>query len=172
LFDLALSTTGDLIFEQNTDKIPPLKISFFVSQSKPLKIQFDTDSCFPANRASNALGISFDIDTIPNNKRAILVYDVQAMVQLIEFRLNTPEGQIVDRDSIGSKLELVKHLPLYDTQVQALATSYVKTAIADIMPNAVVEATPVIDTDNGYSQCLNILIYDNGILIFKYQIKE
>lgn len=172
MFDLALSKNGDILFEQNVDKTMPLKISFFISKANPLRVSFYTDECFPANKPVGALAISFEIEDTPGDKKGVVLSEEQAMAQLIEFRLNSAKGQILDRESIGSQLEYVKHKPLHDSVIQTLAMTYVKEAIADIMPNAEVNVEAAITYDGGYSQGLNIYIYNEGLLIFKYQLKE
>jgi hypothetical protein len=168
LFDLALTEKGDLVFKQNTQKENPLKISFIVGKAKAFKIGFQIEDC---NRltCSNGIKIGFDIDESRYSNSAIILNDYDAKIQAIKIRLQSAVGEIAGHPELGSMLELAKHLSLNSQKIQTQVVSIVKKAIADILPDANVVVKPsVINNGKGYDQKLIIYIYDNDILIFKY----
>lgn len=171
MFDLALTPKGDIIFTQNKNRTKPLTISFGITKTNLLKLSFEVTDCYPIETSQNGIRISFEIDELKNNKKAMLFYNDDALKQAIKIRLLTAIGELPNRTAIGSKLELVKHKPLHDVETKTLLTDYVKQALVSIIPNVDVRVEPNIDKLNGYSQGMNIYIYNNGFLVFKYNLK-
>jgi phage baseplate assembly protein W len=171
-FDFALTEKGDILFKQNTSKSKPIKICFAITNGKAIKIKLRTEDCSPLIGSDNGIKISFNNGQNENNKKAIIFYDNDAKIQAIKIRLQTALGDTAGRQSLGSKLETVKHKQLYDKNVQQQVISMVKEAIQDIMPNADVRVKPVATkSDRGYTQKIVIYIYEYNILIFKYDLK-
>lgn len=172
MFDLALTEKGDIIFQQNTSKSNPFKICFTVSNGKSIRIQFRTEDCSPLIGSNNGIKISFNIGKTKNNKKAIIFDDRDAKIQAIKIRLQTALGDTAGRQSLGSKLETVKHKQLYNKSVQQQVITMVKEAIQDITPKVEVRVKPMaVKSGTGYVQKLIIYIYEYDILIFKYDLK-
>jgi hypothetical protein len=172
VFDLALTSNGDLVFEKNTAKPNPLKISFNVSNGEVMSLKFKIEDCPTIVGGDNSIKISFDIKNPLRDKRVMILSDSAAKVQAIKIRLQSALGEIAERGTIGSKLELVKHRQLYEKSTSTDAVTFVKEAIADILPDAEVRVNPSVTIDDsGYEQKLSIYIYDQGFLIFKYDLK-
>lgn len=169
MFDFALSQSGDLIFIEKQNTRPLFKLSF--TTAKTLKLIFDVSDFDPISNNSNGIKISLNVKDLDNNKRAMILYDTNAKTQLLRIKLNTALGELPQRLDIGSKLDLVRHKPLYDPKTLSLAQSYIKEAIVDLFPNAEVRVTASVDKTNGYAQQLNIYIFDNDLLIFRYSLK-
>lgn len=169
MIDIGLTENGDLVFVKNESKKDPFKISFDVTNGKSFRIQFKPEE-FPALTASeNAIKISFDIGQSQNNKRAVLLSENDSMIQAIKIRIQTSYGDLAERTTIGSKLETVRHLPLYASDTASKTVSIVKACIEDILPDAEVKAVPeVVRTSEGYIQRMALYIYNDNILIFKF----
>lgn len=171
MFDLALTETGDLVFEKATNVKKPLRISFAVSNAKAFKIGFNIADSSPLVGGPNSMKISFDVGGGRQHARAMLLDDADARIQAIRIRIQTTVGEIAGRTLIGSRLEKIKHNALYTASTASQTIAMVKEAIADIMPDAVVKVKPdVTMTTKGYTQRMAIFIYEEDILIFKYGV--
>lgn len=171
MFDFALTETGDLVFEKSESQTKPLRISFSVSDTVAFKIGLRTEDCEPLVGSANSMKISFDVNGDRRYVRALLLDDADARIQGIKIRIQTVVGDIAGRTAIGSRLEKIKHKPLYDKSVAAQAVEIVKEAIYDLMPDAIVKVQPeVVKGVKGYTQRMSIFIYEDDILIFKYGI--
>jgi hypothetical protein len=136
-------------------------------------MKFKLEDCPALVGSPNSIKISFDVNQIQNNKKAMIIYDSEAYIQAIRIRLQSTLGEIASRETIGSKLESVKHKLLYEDSTSDKTVTYVQDAIADILPNAEVRVQPsVVRNEHGYCQNLSIYIYNSGYLIFKYDLKE
>lgn len=171
MFDFALTETGDLVFEKSGSPRKPFRISFAISDGKAFKINFRTEDCDPIVGGTNSIKITFDLHTSRSNSRVLLLDDADARIQGIKIRIQTVLGDIAGRKAIGSRLETIKHKPLYDKTTSASAVAMVKEAIYDLMPDAIVKVQPeVVIGPQGYTQRMSIYIYEDDILIFKYGI--
>lgn len=171
MFDFALTDSGDLVFEKSEAIRKPLRIAFTVSDSKAFKIGIRTEDCEPTTGGVNSMKITFDLYSGRRNARALLLDDADARIQGIKIRVQTVLGDIAGRTAIGSRLEKLKHKPLYDKSVATQSVAMVKEAISDLMPDAVVRVEPeVVRNSRGYTQRMSIYIYEDDILIFKYGI--
>jgi phage gp46-like protein len=92
-------------------------------------------------------------------------------IQAIKIRLQTTLGDIAGNTDIGSKLELVKHKESTDESVLSSIKTYVTEAIADIISDPEIIIKPVVSISNGYEQKVIIYIYENEMLIYKYDLK-
>lgn len=170
MFDLAITSKGDLIFEQTKKQKTPFKLKFFIGNSKALNLHFSIEDTKPLKKPKNGLCISFDLKNNRYNKRAILYSNKEALLQAIRIRLQTTIGDT--ESNIGSKLELIKHERMYDAKTLEQAKKFTYEAIQDILPNAKIIVSPIINKSKTYEQKLNIFIYDQEDLILKYDLKE
>lgn len=169
MFDLAITESGDLMFLEEDKKEKDFKVTFNISAGKTLKLSFKVDNSSTIQKRTNEdLVVSFKIRNKVNNKKALTVSNNNALIQAIRIRLLTSIGEIKIRPEFGSKLELVKHRPLYDKKVQITAAEYIKDAISDILPSATIKVKPVINHNMNYSQCLCAYIYKGDKMIYKH----
>jgi phage baseplate assembly protein W len=171
MFDFAITQTGDLIFTESNYIKKPFKIRFAITKAKVLRVKFDLSDCYDEPQVQNGIKVTFNIENVRKDKKAALVFDEQAKTQAIKMRLATALGEVVDRESIGSTLEMYKHKPLFEKSTINGITAAVIDAIKDIVSNVQVKVMPVVNTSAGYSQDMAIYIYEDGFLVFKYDLK-
>jgi phage gp46-like protein len=169
MFDLALTEKGDVLFQNDTKQKMPLVISLCPREA--LKITLSAEGFLPLEQSNNALKISFDCKTDVEYKKAIMLNEHDSKIQAIKIRLQTTLGDIAGNTDIGSKLELVKHKESTDESVLSSIKTYVTEAIADIISDPEIIIKPVVSISNGYEQKVIIYIYENEMLIYKYDLK-
>jgi hypothetical protein len=171
VFDFAITQKGDLIFIQSQIKKQPIKLSFLISNSTAKKLSFNIIDSDPTVSLSNGLKISFVIDELPYNKRAMILQDDSAKGQALKIRIATALGQLKYRSTIGSLLESIRHKPIYDKTTITDAQKIVLDAISDLVTNPTVIVEPFIDKNLGYTQGLKINIYQDEFLIFNQSVE-
>lgn len=170
MIDLALNAKGDLLFVKPDSKIKPLKVSFYLAKKKAIKIDFLIDDSNKIEGSSNSLSMKFNVDDKISKASPLILSDNMAKIQSIKIRLATALGEIKGDPTIGSRLELARHKEIYLESVINEIIQTVKESISDVLPSAEVKAKPVIKKNNTYKQCVEIYIYNEGYLIFKYDI--
>lgn len=167
--DLLLTSNGDISFKSINDYNNTLKISFFKSKIKGLKIDFYIEKAPQPIRSKNSLMISFNYNTIKNNKIAMEVNKEAALIQLLSIKLKTSLGELPERKNIGSKLETIIHEDLYDKAVIKNVENIIYNCIRDLIEEPQIIIEPKIIKTNGYEQILNIKILDDNKLLYSYE---
>lgn len=169
--DFAIDSSGDLTFKEQDNINSSLKIGFFLSSTSANKIVFDFADFTPITPSKNALKVEFEIVKRTANKTANTLKDMDALTQLLSLKLKTTLGELPLRQTFGSKVSLLKHKEINQINLQMLE-NYIEECISDIVPNAVVEATPYIDYNNGYKQTILIKIYSAERILLDYIIER
>lgn len=169
--DLLITPSGDLAFTEINSKNKRLSVNFFKSMNNALKIDFDIEGNYQEHPQKDTFVIKFNISHKLKNKRAEIVKDDAYKMQQVLIRLKTSLGELPERLTIGSMLEIVKHKNLNDEHVRLKVENIVSTAINGILSDFKVVAKPEINKDNGYKQIMNIKIYENNELLTTYTME-
>lgn len=168
--DFFITKSGDLAFEQNNNKKNKLKIMFYKTKTKALKIDIKIDSYETIKRSKNSLKINFKLTKLENDKKAMLVKDNAFLMQQIYMRLKTSLGELPLRNEIGSTVEKIKHKNLNDEKTRSDTEEIVKNAIKDILYDYSVKAIPrIINNGTDYKQIMKVMIYESNDLLFVYE---
>jgi hypothetical protein len=141
--DFQLTKTGDLMFCESKLADNSLCISFLVSSLPSLEVSFYVaKSDAVVAESDRTLSVSFDVIAKRRSQEAMLLDGAGSLKQAIKIRLSAELGELSIRKTVGSRLSSVKHGRLFDDKNIQLTRQYAKSAISDILPNAVVEVTP------------------------------
>ena len=172
MIDLLLTPSGDLSFIEEQHQNKQLKIDFYKSKNKALRVTFFVEGSGEANKPSaKSLAIHFNILTKKANKKALLVTDNKYLTQQVTIRLQTALGELPQRTDIGSRLETVRHKNLNSLDTISSVEQIVSEAIKDILDDYTVKATPKITKENGYKQIMNVDIYKSKELLLNYELE-
>lgn len=170
--DFAITSRGDIYFVENYKSYNKLKISFYRTDSKSmLRIRFHSVADEINTGSSNSLIIRFDVNTLQYNKQAAIVRDNEADIQKINMILRTSLGELAERPEIGSTIETVIHKDINDQSIKDEIVTIITNALSDIIGEPIVKVYPVINTDNGYRQCMKVVIYNGNTLLTNYEME-
>lgn len=170
MIDLAINRKGDLIFTTVEKKVSPLTISFLQCEQSGMKISFKIIDNPRLKREESSLKISFNVEDKKDSLSALTIKENKAKVQNLEIRLRTELGELANRPQIGSLLKKYKHENLHSEKVLADIQAAVVEAITHLIPYPEVRVKPIIYKTERYKQTVQINIFENGYLIFKYDI--
>lgn len=171
MVDFLLTPTGDLVFTEIEEEKTRLKLSFFKSAGKALKINFNVEDSEYPTRNNNTLVINFNLENIKNNKRILTVKDNAYLMQQIIIRFKTSLGELPLRSTYGSLLETTMHKNLHDIETRKDIEKKATDAIADLLDDFYVKATPIINRVNGYNQTMCLTVYENDEEILRYEME-
>ena len=115
--------------------------------------------------------LSFRISTSERIKyRTLPLNEVERKIQAIKIALRTEKGELARRDEVGSDIYKIMHKKLLDNKTLELLKLAIKEAIVDIVPEAEIIVVPERSQDFFYCQSVGVYIYQNEILLFKYEI--
>ena len=169
--DFMITSSGDLVFTESSKENKKLEISFYVSQTNTLKINFEVDTYQDEIPRNNSLQINFSYDDLAYNKKAMMVSNDACKMQQIMMRLKTSLGELAERPEIGSMVETVMHQNIKDKAVQSKIIQVIGEALSDILSNYSIKVIPHIDRTNGYNQVIKVLIYENNELVLVYDLE-
>lgn len=169
--DFQISKNGDLVFLEQSADNTTLHLKFSLTQTNALKVSFGLEEFDIVEPSENALKLSFDIVRKTANKTAAVIRESDATNQLIILKLKAVLGELPLRSDFGSKISLMIHKEINDTNLLSLE-NYIKECISDIMPNCYVKATPYINYNNGYMQTVKVQIYDDSENILTYILER
>lgn len=169
--DFLISSTGDLVFSDTKRGEEKLTISFYKSNTAPLKVNMEFYNRDEIESAEGSFTIYFDFNKIEENKRVPLAKKDSYIIQQIQMRLMTSLGELKNRSEIGSIMETVMHKNINDRKVQEKVKSIVADAISDLVEDCTIKTVPFISTDNGYKQCLKVYIYRDNNLLTTYEME-
>lgn len=167
--DFAITPNGDLIFTSNVVNKERTNIEFYLTQTKALRIDFNTSHIENDDFVDNRLTINFNTVTRHNDKRTKIISDNEYLEQQVLISLKTPLGEMPNRKNIGSELESSMHKDMYDTKVLNQIETKVFKAINGKIENCIIKAFPGIEKDHTYKQVVNVKIYSDDTTI-NYQI--
>lgn len=160
--DFKISKTGDLLFKENDINSNKLKVNFILSNTNALKVSFNFIDCFNSNSLNNnTLKIKFNLIETKANKSAIVLNNDEAINQLLLLKLKTTLTELPLRQNFGSKLSLLKHKEVNQSNLKLLE-EYVSECISDIISDFTVKADFYIDYSTGYNQTVKISVYKNN----------
>lgn len=171
MIDFLITPSGDLAFTEIEKENQTLEISFYKTKTQALKISFEMDTYLTNTPKKDSLVVYFDLLSIKNNKRAMLVEDDAYKMQQIFMRIKTSLGELPERPEVGSKIETVMHQNIHDKAVQSKVERIVGDAIKDIVYNHSVKAIPTVIKDNDYKQVMNVMIYEDDDLLLTYEME-
>lgn len=170
MVDFAISNSGDLILEEQERssrfrldfrlaEFPGLAIKFF--QRKPLE-----------QLPPGSFKLTFDVKAHSKEAayRAAIVEDLKEAAQRVIIQLRTELTELPARQTVGSKLRTVKHERLSNTANIANIEAMTLDAVKDIVSNAAVIAKPEFGVGTFYCQNVNVYIYSNDELFYKFSI--
>lgn len=170
MFDLSLSSNGDIIFI-NGDNNRPLKVSYMITKTNAVKVSFDTYGNQKENNwKTGGLKVGFEIKSKSQKFKAKTCEDNAALQQMIKNRLKTAVGELSKIPTFGSTLELYKHaLSRKDVNITKIKEA-VLSAISDLDANLTVDVSIEIDSKKTYKQHINITIYQKDDIVYNYQM--
>lgn len=172
IVDLALNDSGDLLFTEKTDDLLPQRIAFNFSDTNTQKVSFAfTDVSEVIHNSNNYLRIEFMINKDESKMKAVIHTEEDALVQLINLKLNTCLGDLPQRLTFGSKLSLFKHENI-NSSILIQMEKYIQAILSEYIYGIKVKAIPVISYDNGYKQVVEISIYNDSELLLTYDIER
>lgn len=164
MFDLKIDQNGDLTLVKNEVKGARVKVEFYLTTSKAIKVNFELEGFSSKHRGQ--VQVSFDIDNHQDIYKFETVNDLNGLKQACDIRIKTELGDMRNNQTIGSKMQSLIHQPLFNTFVIKSAEEAVKDALTDILPNAQISAEPkVIQSNKKYEQVMSFSIYDEDTLI-------
>lgn len=165
--DFKITKTGDLIFKENDITSNKIKVSFVLSRTNACKVCFDFNEFETITPSKNALKIQFDLVEKTANKSITVLKEEEALAQLMLLKLKTTIGELPLRETFGSKISLLKHKDINDTNLKLLE-DYITDCVSDIVSQPTVKATAYIDYSNGYNQTVIVRIYDKNKNVLSY----
>jgi len=165
--DFKISKTGDLIFKENDITSNKIKVSFILSKTNACKVCFDFNEFYAPAVSNNALKIRFDLVKKTANKSITVLKEEEALAQLLSLKLKTTLGELPLRKAFGSKISLLKHKEINNSNLKLLE-EYITDCISDIVSEPTVEASAYIDYKNGYNQTVKVKIYNKNKNILDY----
>ncbi len=168
--DFAITSSGDLILEE-FNELKKFKLSFRMSENKGFNLRFSTPNQLDYIEKKQ-FKLSFtNKKTSSNTYKASSVDSVQEKAQQIRIALTTERGELLKRIRVGSKLYMIKHENLHDSQNLRLIEDITKEALKDILnENITIMAKPEKSTGNFYCSNISVYIYYENHLIFKFYI--
>lgn len=172
LLDLALTNTGDILFQEKDENNQPQKIIFNYSKTCSQKISFNIyDVESTKHDSNNYLKVDFFIDKNNPKSMAVTYSDSEAKAQLITLKLKTCLGELPERSNFGSKLSSFRHQNINDTNLKSLE-KYLESILSNDISNVSVKADVYIDYNNGYKQTVNLSIFSDDSILLQYKIER
>lgn len=174
MIDFKINNKGDIVLDK-TQKLPRMKMCFFTSRFPAMKISFlqgNESQSKPV--ANNQMRIRFNTrqDAFSNGKVASLARDREEIEQRIIIALRTEYGDIMTKPDFGSTIFQVKHKDMYSKETQQRLHDIVLQQSRDILeePSVYIKA----EEYDGifYCQNINIYIFENNKLLYKFSIME
>lgn len=169
--DFKITSKGDLVFLDETNKNEKMQIEFYKAKSNALRIEFAVKNTSENLTRQNSLTINFEVIKPKNNKKAKIISNDSYLIQQALIRIKTVQGELYKRPNVGSTLEPIMHKNIYDSKIIGLVESKISEALKDIMDNYIVKATPIIERNNGYRQVIKIKVYNNNALLINYEME-
>lgn len=170
MIDFALTNKGDLILEEQTT-LPGFKLNFRASRFPVFAVKFFQA---PLQDVAREKGFKISFNTKAHSEqikhRALLVEDVKEAAQQVIIRLRTELTELPERQTVGSQLKLVKHERLNSKLNMSRIETMTADAVSSIIGNVEVVAKAEYGTGSFYCQNVNVYIYSNGILFYKFNI--
>lgn len=170
MIDFALSDKGDLILEEQP-ALPKFKLDFRLAEFPGFKLKF-----FQAPHQdvikNDHFKITFDVKAHSDvaKHRAKLVENIEEAIHQVKIRLRTELTELPRRQTIGSQLRLMKHERLNSTLNLSRIQEMTINAVSKIVPNIEVVAKAEAGIGHFYCQNVNIYIYSDGILFYKFSL--
>lgn len=169
--DFLITPSGDLLFSEEKNESKRLKIDFYQSKNKALKINFDIETYGETLPQKDTLIVTFDVPEIKENKRVPIVKDEAYISQQVIMRLKTSLGELPLRQEIGSMIETVMHKNLMDSAIHNKVENIVGEAISGLIDGYSVKAVPTVSKNNGYNQTIKVYIYKDNSLLTSYEME-
>lgn len=171
LADFKISKTGDLIFKENDITSNKIKINFVLSGTNACKVCFDFNEFVEVTPSKNALKVQFNLVEKTANKSIVMLKEEEALSQLLLMKLKTTLGELPLRPEFGSKISLLKHKDINNSNLRLLE-EYIADCISDVVSEPTVKATAYIDYRNGYNQTVQVRVYDKNKNILSYILER
>lgn len=168
MFDFKINSKGDIVLEEESNP-KEITFRFMISQNKIMKFNFNTLNT--ENKDKYDMVFSFDIGS--KQVTTVNITGKEAFSQLVDIMLKTSLDEILDREDIGTELEIIKHKNLHDKVNIEFAAKTIQTGIDKIQNNLKVNIEPFVGiVDGRYIQTYMVLIYDiDNNLIYRNIIK-
>jgi hypothetical protein len=170
MIDFALTDKGDLILEEQP-VLPAFRLDFRIAQFQGFTVKF-----FQAPSQDVVHNDNFKIrfNTKAHSEevkyRTSLVDNIEAAIQQVMIRLRTEVTELPIRQTVGSQLRTVKHERLNSRLNLSRIETMTANAIKDIVPNVEAIAKAEYGIGAFYCQNVNIYIYSDGTLFYKFSI--
>lgn len=170
MVDFAISNSGDLILEEQ-EKLSKFRIDFRIAEYPGLAIRFFQRKPLEQMPPGD---FKLTFHTKAHSKeiagRAAIVEDLKAAAQRVMIQLRTELTELPARQAVGSKLRTIKHERLNSAANIASIEAMTLEAVKDIVNNAEVVAKAEFGVGTFYCQNVNVYIYSNDELFYKFSI--
>lgn len=170
MIDFALTDKGDLILDEQP-MLVKFRLDFRLAQLPGFKLKF-FQAPYQDVVKNNHFKITFDVKAHSDvaKYRAALAEDIEEAVQQVKIRLRTELTELPQRQTVGSQLRLMKHERLNNTLNLSRIRQMTIDAVSSIVANVEVVAKAEAGIGHFYCQNVNIYIYSDGILFYKFSL--
>lgn len=168
--DLYINEYGDIEFEDFDTNKNTLKISFFKSKNKALKVSFDNLSFSDYRRSANCINVSFYTSNKNGIQKPKEVSDRDYLIQQINMSLKTTIGELPLRKDIGSTLEVMNHIDISDNKNILDIKKVLYNSIKRLLPNCEIDINVLSSNNNNYYPVLEARIKEDTN-VFSYELE-
>lgn len=174
MLDFEITNSGDIKIEKN-ELTSSLTIRFLLNNSPALRIQFDSliEENYKTKIKEDICRFSFKTKkkAIKEYKNFKIAKNDDAIRQQIMMRLRTEIGDVKAYKDYGSRLHEIKHFDIRSSAVLSKIKNITEDIISDFLDNyEIVVKTEKNDDSYFYCQNVNIYIYNNDYLFYKFSI--
>lgn len=172
MLDFLMNDVGDIMLGRN-EEFPQMKVSFHISKFPIFKIQFAASEMYQELPAGDdVFKIRFKINNKHQDGNVTMktLNGEDGIRQQLLIRLRTELGDIAGYKDYGSRINEIRHYDHRSAAVQSKLKTMVENIVADLLENPEVIIKLEEGTTYFYCQNLNIYIYSNDKLFFKYSI--
>lgn len=166
MIDFMLTKTGDIVMSESNRKTSYKKMFFNVNNGSSIRLSFYIDDD-PKKILKDKIEISFNIkNTDRGDITAMPIHNEKALKQMIYNAIYTSKNELKINKTFGSRMEEVKHHPIFDQNTISKAHKFLSEALASIIPNSEISVEPDYETKPKFKQGLRIKIRNKGELLF------
>jgi len=167
--DLSLNVRGDVEFNRAFDA-PPLTLVLANGKHPVLCIAFDCESNERLIH-TNELCIKFETFSCPKRKVSHVntVTDTDKLMQLVRIRLQTTVGDLLTRQSLGSRIEYLRHRVINNELLEEIKRLAAQ-AVDDLDNGLTIDVRHEKGQEPVGILTIKCYIYRNGILIGTHEL--
>lgn len=171
MIDIEINNKGDFV-SRNELKHPALKLSWIVNKTDALKLAFDIGRNMYDPPKNNGLKLSFKIKNKEDKKIYSIAKKENELRQRILVLLRTELGELINNQSLGTKIVQQKHRDILDESVLREVYNIVFNAVSGHLKNPSVKIRREKNETAFACQNLNVYIYDGKKEIYNFEMGD